>query len=142
MDYTPMVVPSTTICKPCKRPYTHGNEKPSWAIHGCQEPRKPQKKLSPQFPERPKKWDLHVRENNSGYSCNHPQCKDYDVIFPKRQAAQQHAKKHFPPEYQCSGCRGEWYLKTEYNQHFKKPCHHCGIFIRYGSFPGHVKNCK
>ena len=146
MNFTPMVVPSTTICEPCKRPYTHGDEKPSWAIHGCQKPSKPQKRLSPQLPqeERPKgrKWDAHIRENDEGYSCNRPECEDYTHIFPKRQAAQQHAKKHFPPEYKCSECRGEWYLKTEYNQHFKKPCPHCGRRFKQGSLPGHVKNCK
>lgn len=136
-------VVSPAVCPPC-RAYTKGNEKPSWAINGC--PGKGHKNktiLQPQFPaeERPKRsWP--VRLNGIGFSCVHPECQDYIKIYPSKQAAQQHAKKHYPPEYNCSECDGEWYTKGEYNYHFWIPCSHCGILIKKGSQSAHEKNCS
>tara|TARA_Y100000389_G_scaffold201240_1_gene243437 strand:+ start:2324 stop:2863 length:540 start_codon:yes stop_codon:yes gene_type:complete len=143
----PEAEPSENTCKPC-RLYTKGNEKPSWAIHGCpgKRPGKGHKNkitLQPQLPaeERPKRgWP--VRLNETGFSCVHPECQDYIKIYPSKQAAQQHAKKHYPPEYNCSECDGEWYTKGEYNYHFRIPCSHCGILIKKGSQSAHEKNCS
>lgn len=133
-------------CKPC-RLYTHGQEKPEWAIHGC--PKKKHRRnelLTPQLPasERPatKQWGSKIRQNGNGYSCIHPECRQYKNIFPNKQATQQHARKHYPPEYKCQDCDGEWYLKTQYNQHFLIPCPHCDKLFMKGSLPGHKKNCK
>ena len=136
-------VVSPVVCPPC-RAYTKGTEKPSWAIHGC--PGKGHKNktiLQPQFPaeERPKRsWP--VRLNGIGFSCVHPECLDYKKVYKNKSGAQQHAKKHYPAEYKCSDCGGEWYLKTEYNQHFLKPCRHCGKNFMKGSLPGHETNCE
>jgi hypothetical protein len=135
--------PPTTTCAPC-RIYTKGTEKPSWATHGC--PGKGHQNkitLQPQLPAeaRPKRGQWPVRLNGSGFSCIHPECRDYKKIYPKKQNAQQHAKKHYPPEYRCAECEGEWYLKTEYNQHFLKSCRHCGENFMKGSIPGHEKKC-
>lgn len=132
-----------SVCPPC-RVYTKGAEKPSWAIHGC--PGKGHKNkttLQPQFPEdeRPKRGQWPVRLNGSGFSCIYPECRDYKKIYPSKQSAQQHAKKHYTPEYRCSDCEGGWYLKTEYNQHFLKPCRHCGEKFMMGSISGHEKKC-
>ena len=143
----PVVVEEEVVsCKPC-RVYTHGQEKPEWAIRGCTGNGHRNKViLAPQLPssERPsaKQWGSKIRQNGSGFSCIHPECQQYDKIFPKKSAAQQHAKKHYPPEYRCSDCDGEWYLKTEYNQHFLIPCPHCDKLFMKGSLPGHKKNCK
>ena len=130
-------------CKPC-RPYTKGAEKPSWAIHGC--PGKGHKNktiLHPQLPaeERPKRgWT--VRLNGSGFSCVHPECQAYTKIYPSKQSAQQHVKKHYPPEYRCSDCEGGWYLKTEYNYHFLAPCSTCKNLFMKTSLSAHAKICK
>ena len=130
-------------CKPC-RVYTHGQEKPEWAIRGCSGNGHRNKViLLPQLPasEKPatKQWGSKIRQNEGGFSCIHPECQQYDKIFPKKSAAQQHAKKHYPPEYRCSDCDGEWYLKSEYNQHFLIPCPHCDKLFMKGSLPGHLK---
>lgn len=142
----PDVVEEVVTCKPC-RVYTHGQEKPEWAIHGCSGNGHRNKViLEPQLPdsEKPKtkQWGSKIRQNGSGFSCIHPECQQYDNIFPKKSAAQQHAKKHYPPEYKCQDCNGKWYLKTEYNQHFLIPCPHCDKLFMKGSLPGHKKNCK
>lgn len=128
-----------TVCKPC-REYTHGQEKPKWAMHGCSKKKHKYKDLlSPQLPEseRPKRWGSHIRPNGNGFSCIHPECKEYGKIYPKKQGAQQHAKKHYPPEYKCSDCDGAWYLKTQYNQHFLVPCPDCNEFFMKGSISNH-----
>mgnify|MGYP001159485260 FL=1 len=140
-----VAVPENT-CKPC-RLYTKKNEKPSWAIHGCPDkcPGKGHKNkviLQPQLPaeKRPKRgWP--IRNNLSGFSCVHPECQDYNKVYPSKQGAQQHAKKHYPPEYKCSECDGEWYTKGEYNYHFWIPCSHCGELVKKGSQSAHEKNC-
>ena len=141
----PMVEPMVEPCKPC-RVYTHGQEKPDWAIHGCLGTGHRSKIiLQPQLPaeEKPttKQWTSKLRQNGTGFSCVHPECRDYNKIYKGKSAAQQHAKKHYPTEYKCSACPGEWYLKTEYNQHFMKPCPHCDKLFMKGSLSGHKKNC-
>jgi len=140
----PLIVEEVTVCKPC-RVYTHGQDKPEWAIHGC--PNKKHRRneiLEPQLPasEKPKVWGLKIRQNGCGFSCVHPECQQYDKIFPKKAAAQQHAKKHYPPEYKCQDCDGEWYLKTQYNQHFLVSCPECKNYFMKGSLSGHLKICK
>lgn len=143
----PKVVSTENACKPC-RIYTKKNEKPSWAIHGCPgkfsgKGHKNKITLQPQLPaeERPKRgWP--VRLNETGFSCVHPECQDYNKIYPSKQAAQQHAKKHYPAEYKCSECNGEWYTKGEYNYHFWIPCSHCGELVKKGSQSAHEKNCS
>tara|TARA_A200000113_G_C8719183_1_gene307753 strand:- start:92 stop:625 length:534 start_codon:yes stop_codon:yes gene_type:complete len=141
-----VVVEDVVSCKPC-RVYTRGQEKPVWAIRGCSGNGHRNKiVLAPQIPasERPsvKQWGSKIRQNGSGFSCIHPECQQYNNVFKTKQGAQQHAKKHYPPEYRCSDCDGEWYLKTEYNQHFLIPCPHCDKLFMKGSLPGHKKNCK
>lgn len=134
--------PPTTACTPC-RIYTKGTEKPPWATHGCLGKGHRNKiTLQPQLPAeaRPKRgWP--VRLNGTGFSCVHPECRDYIKIYPSKQAAQQHAKKHYAPEYRCSDCEGEWYTKGEYNYHFRIPCSHCGELVKKGSQSSHEKNC-
>lgn len=128
-----------TVCEPC-REYTHGQEKPKWAVHGCSKKKHKYKDLlSPQLPDsdRPKRWGSKIRPNGTGFSCIHPECKEYDKVFPKKQGAQQHAKKHYPPEYKCVDCDGAWYLKTQYNQHFLVPCPLCNKFFMKGSISNH-----
>jgi DNA-directed RNA polymerase subunit RPC12/RpoP len=133
-------------CKPC-RVYTMDQEKPEWAVYGCSGKGKPTSTiLEPQLPasEKPakKQWGSKIRQNGRGFSCIHPECQQYDKIFPKKSAAQQHAKKHYPPEYRCSDCDGEWYLKTEWEQHLRISCPHCDKIVRKGSLSGHLKTCK
>lgn len=135
-----------TTSKPC-RVYTHGQERPEWAIHGCPGNGHRNKViLTPQLPasERPptKQWGSKIRQNGSGFSCIHHECQQYNNIFPKKSAAQQHAKKHYPPEYRCSDCDGEWFLKTEYNYHFLIPCPKCQKLYMKTSLAAHIKNCK
>ena len=133
-------------CKPC-RVYTHGQEKPGWAIHGCSgNGHRNKKTLKPQLPasERPKtmQWGSKIRQNGNGFSCIHPECQQYDKIFPKKSVAQQHARKHYPAEYKCQDCDGEWYLKTEYNYHFLRPCPKCQKLYMKTSLAAHIKNCN
>ena len=140
----PVVVEEVVSCKPC-RVYTHGQEKPEWAIHGCSGNGHRNKViLTPQLPasEKPKVWGSKIRQNGSGFSCIHPECQQYDKIFPKKQGAQQHARKHYPAEYKCQDCDGEWYLKTEYNYHFLKPCPKCQKLYMKTSLAAHIKNCN
>jgi hypothetical protein len=142
----PLVVEEVVSCKPC-RVYTHGQEKPEWAIHGCSGNGHRNKViLTPQLPssERPlaKQWGSKIRQNGNGFSCIHPECQQYEHIFPKKSAAQQHARKHYPPEYKCQDCNGEWYLKTEYNYHFLKPCPKCQKLYMKTSLAAHIKNCN
>ena len=128
-----------TVCKPF-REYTHGQEKPKWAIHGCSKIKHKYKDhLYPQLPDsdRPKRWGSKIRPNGKGFSCIHPECTEYHKIYPKKQGAQQHAKKHYPPEYKCSDCDGAWYLKTQYNQHFLVSCSLCNKFFMKGSISNH-----
>ena len=135
---------AVTQARSCTK-YTTGTNKPLWAAHGCRggPPHKNKIVCKPQFPEdqRPKKnkWSAKFRTSGSGFSCIHPECVDYAKIFPTKQGVQQHARKHYPPEYSCS-CAGEWYLKTEYNQHFLVPCPTCDKFFMKGSLAGHIKS--
>lgn len=139
-------VEEVTVCRPC-RVYTHGQEKPKWAIHRCPEKKHRRNKLlEPQLPESEKpatkQWRLKIRQNGKGFSCIHPECIKYTKIFPLYPAAQQHAKEHYPPEYKCQDCNGDWYLKTQYNQHFLIPCPDCNKLFMKGSLLGHKGNCK
>ena len=141
----PVVEPVEPVCKPC-RVYTHGQEKPDWAIHGCRGEGHPNKIiLQPQLPteEKPttKQWSSKLRQNGTGFSCVHPECEDYNKIYKRKSGAQQHAKKHYPAEYKCTACPGEWYLKAGYNQHFMKPCPHCDKLFMKGSLSGHKIIC-
>lgn len=138
-------------CKPC-RVHTIVQEKPEWAVYGCSLPEPYKEILEPQLPasERPNghKWGTKLRQNGSGFSCIHPECKDYEKVFigktpaAARAAAQQHAKKHYPPEYRCSDCDGEWYLKTEWEKHFWVYCPDCNKRLKKGSLYNHSKTCK
>ena len=126
-----------------KRKYTNGLIKPPWAVHGCRGSCHKNKIIcQPQFPEeqRPKKnkWHAKFVSSDTGFSCIHPECVDYSKKFKTKQGAQQHARKHYPAEYSCS-CAGEWYLKTEFNQHFLKPCPTCDKLFMKGSLPGHIE---
>jgi hypothetical protein len=134
------------VCKPC-RVYTHGQERPEWAIHGCSGNGHRNKViLEPQLPdsEKPatKQWGSKIRQNGNGFSCIHEECQQYKKIFPKKSAAQQHARKHYPPEYKCSDCDGEWYLKSEYNYHFLIPCPKCQKLYMKTSLAAHIKKCN
>lgn len=142
----PVVVEEVVSCKPC-RVYTHGQEKPEWATHGCTGNGHHNKVvLEPQLPssERPKGhgWGTKIRQNRGGFSCIHPECQQYNNVFKTKQGAQQHAKKHYPPEYKCQDCNGEWYLKTEYNYHFLRPCPKCQKLYMKTSLAAHAKNCN
>jgi hypothetical protein len=132
-------------CKPC-RVHTHGQEKPEWAVHGCSPPEPYKEILEPQLPasERPeyRGWGSKIRQNGSGFSCIHPECPQKDHIFPKKQGAQQHARKHYPAEYKCQDCDGEWYLKTQWEQHFWVYCPDCNKRLKKGSLAAHAKNCN
>jgi len=132
-------------CLPC-RVHTIVQEKPEWAVHGCSINEPYKKILEPQLPasERPngQGWDKNIRQNGSGFSCIHPECPQKDHIFPKKQGAQQHARKHYPAEYKCQDCDGEWYLKTGWEQHFWVYCPDCNKRLKKGSLASHMKNCK
>ena len=132
-------------CLPCGV-YTMKQEKPEWAIHGCSINEPYKKILEPQLPasERPngQGWDKNIRQNGSGFSCIHPECPQKDHIFPKKQGAQQHARKHYPAEYKCQDCDGEWYLKTGWAQHFWVYCPDCNKRLKKESLTAHIKNCK
>ena len=118
-------------------------DKPTWAIRGCGgHPRKQKIIVQPQLNKRPKKWDNKRRKNNGGFSCIHAECADYTKVYPTIQAVQQHARKHYPPEYSCRDCGGEWYLKTEYNYHFMIPCPHCDELFMKTSLSAHIKSQK
>jgi hypothetical protein len=119
------------------------NEKPVWTTLGCSTPRKTKSPLMPQFTQRPDPgdWAHTYRTNLTGFSCIHTVCKDYHKVYPTKSAAQQHAKKHYPPEYVCADCSGSWFLKTEYTQHFLIACPHCSLHIRKTSLAGHLKRC-
>jgi hypothetical protein len=142
----PVVQEQVAPCKPC-RPYTKGEDKPAWAVHGCgggSHPHKNKIIVNPQFPEdqRPKnkKWGSEFRPNEGGLSCIHAECADYTKVYPTQQGVQQHARKHYPAEYSCS-CGGKWYLKTEYNYHFLMPCPHCDKLFMKTSLSAHIKKC-
>ena len=132
---------SEAVCKPCLT-YTHGTDKPAWAVHGCGGGRPHKNKIivQPQLNKRPKKWNNELRPNGPGFSCIHPECADYDKVHKTKRGAQQHARKHYPAEYTCS-CGGEWYLKTEYNLHFLDHCPHCDKLFMKTSLAGHIKKC-
>ena len=129
---------------PCKlRRPKKCEDKPTWAIHRCGgHPRKQKIIVQPQLNKRPKKWDNKRRKNNGGFSCIHAECADYTKVYPTIQAVQQHARKHYPPEYSCRDCGGEWYLKTEYNYHFLIPCPHCDKLFMKTSLSAHIKSQK
>jgi len=136
----PVIREMVGSCQPCVS--KKGGHKPTWAVHGCggTRPHKNKILVQPQLKTRPKKWNNEIRDNCSGFSCIHPECTDYTKVYPKKQAAQQHARKHYPAEYSCS-CGGEWYLKTEYDYHFLVPCPHCDKLFMKTSLAGHIKKC-
>ena len=141
-EWCPPVIQERVVpCTPC-RP-TKFVDRPAWAIHGCGgHPRKQKIIVQPQRNKRPRKWKDTIRTNGSGFSCIHAECADYNKIYPTIQAVQQHARKHYPPEYSCGDCGGEWYLKTEYNYHFLIPCPHCDKLFMKTSLSAHIKAQK
>jgi len=137
----PVIQERAISCEPCAP--KKGTDKPAWAVHGCggRRPHKNKTIVQPQLNKRPEKWNNKIRGNGLGFSCIHPECTDYTKVYPKKQAAQQHARKHYPAEYSCS-CGGEWYLKTEYNYHFRVPCPQCDKLFMKTSLAGHIKDCR